>query len=217
MTRTPDHTHLAALLACVQLGLRHEIAQHLAGQPRAQHFDGDKTTGGGGSDPTATALPVDVKWVTDPTTGRKTKVTTYTDRAAQDLVTHDKAMLAAWRALDQLAKLSDKYLPAHEPKRRQLIADTKGCALHERAGIEAHHPARCTPDFASVLDQPLRDPIPVCHACQDFVRRTVPARLPTNEELLRHERTGKWSVRTTGKRATVFTAQQIADEWNGAA
>ena len=55
MTRTPDHSHLAALLACVQLGLRHEIAQHLAGQPRAQHFDGDKTTGGGGSDPTATA------------------------------------------------------------------------------------------------------------------------------------------------------------------
>lgn len=198
MTRTPDHTHLAALLACVQLGLRHEIAQHLAGQPRAQHFDGDKTTGGGGSDPTATAA-------------------TTPDRARHDLEAHDAAVDRAYRALLTLAALSDKYLPAHEPKRRQLIADTKGCALHERAGIEAHHPARCTTDFASVLDQPLRDPIPVCHACQDFVRRTVPARLPTNEELLRHERTGKWSVRTTGKRASVFTAQQIADEWNGAA
>lgn len=217
MTRTPDHSHLAALLACVQLGLRNEIAQHLAGQPKAQHFDGDKTTGGGGSDPTATAAAVDVHWVTDPNTGRKTKVTSITDQAKRDLEQHDAAIDRAYRALLTLAALSDRYLPTHEPKRRQLIADTKGCALHERAGIEAHHPARCTTDFASVLDQPLRDPIPVCHACQDFVRRTVPARLPTNEELLRHERTGKWSVRTTGKRASVFTAQQIADEWNGAA
>ena len=196
MTRTPDHTHLAALLACVQLGLRHEIAQHLAGQPRAQHFDGDKTTGGGGSDPTATAA-------------------TTPDKARHDLEAHDAAIDRAYRALLTLAALSDRYLPTHEPKRRQLIADTKGCALHERAGIEAHHPARCTTDFASVLDQPLRDPIPVCHACQDFVRRS--GQLPTNEQLIRHERTGKWSQRTTGKRASVFTAQQIADEWNGAA
>lgn len=196
MTRTPDHSHLAALLACVQLGLRHEIAQHLAGQPRAQHFDGDKTTGGGGSDPTATAA-------------------TTPDKARHDLEQHDAAVDRAYRALLTLAALSDKYLPAHEPKRRQLIADTKGCALHERAGIEAHHPARCTTDFASVLDQPLRDPIPVCHACQDYVRRS--GQLPTNEQLIRHERTGKWSQRTTGKRASVFTAQGIADEWNGAA
>jgi len=197
VTRTPDHTHLAALLACVQLGLRNEIAQHLAGQPRAQHFDGDKTTGGGGSDPTATAA-------------------TTPDKARHDLEQHDAAIDRAYRALLTLAALSDRYLPTHEPKRRQLIADTKGCALHERAGIEAHHPARCTTDFASVLDQPLRDPIPVCHACQDFVRRSG-TQLPTNEQLIRHERTGKWSQRTTGKRASVFTAQQIADEWNGAA
>ena len=196
MTRTPDHTHLAALLACVQLGLRHEIAQHLAGQPRAQHFDGDKTTGGGGSDPTATAA-------------------TTPDKARHDLEQHDAAINQAYRALLTLAALSDRYLPTHEPKRRQLIADTKGCALHERAGIDNHHPARCTTDFASVLDQPLRDPIPVCHACQDYVRRS--GQLPTNEQLIRHERTGKWSQRTTGKRASVFTAQQIADEWNGAA
>jgi hypothetical protein len=130
VTRTPDHTHLAALLACVQLGLRHEIAQHLAGQPRAQHFDGDKTTGGGGSDPTATAA-------------------TTPDKARHDLEQHDAAIDRAYRALLTLAALSDRYLPTHEPKRRQLIADTKGCALHERAGIEAHHPARCTTDFAS--------------------------------------------------------------------
>ena len=196
MTRTPDHSHLAALLACVQLGLRHEIAQHLAGQPRAQHFDGDKTTGGGGSDPTATAA-------------------TTPDKARHDLDAHDAAIDRAYRALLTLAALSDRYLPTHEPKRRAIIADTKGCALHERAGIDNHHPARCTTDFASVLDQPLRDPIPVCHACQDFVRRS--GQLPTNEQLIRHERTGKWSQRTTGKRASVFTAQGIADEWNGAA
>ena len=196
MTRTPDHTHLAALLACVQLGLRQEITDHLAGQSRAQAYDSDKTTGGGGSDPTATAA-------------------TTPDRARHDLEQHDAAIDRAYRALLTPAALSDRYLPTHEPKRRQLIADTKGCALHERAGIEAHHPARCTTDFASVLDQPLRDPIPVCHACQDFVRRS--GQLPTNEQLIRHERTGKWAQRTTGKRASVFTAQQIADEWNGAA
>ena len=196
MTRTPDHTHLAALLACVQLGLRQEITDHLAGQSRAQAYDSDKTTGGGGSDPTATAA-------------------TTPDRARHDLEQHDAAIDRAYRALLTLAALSDRYLPTHDPKRRQLIADTKGCALHERAGIEAHHPARCTTDFASVLDQPLRDPIPVCHACQDFVRRS--GQLPTNEQLIRHERTGRWSQRTPGKRASVFTAQQIADEWNGAA
>lgn len=196
MTRTPDHTHLAALLACVQLGLRQEIANQLAGHPRAQAYDSDKTTGGGGSDPTATAA-------------------TTPDKARHDLEQHDAAVDRAYRALLTLAALSDRYLPTHEPKRRAIIADTKGCALHERAGIEAHHPARCTTDFASVLDQPLRDPIPVCHACQDFVRRS--GQLPTNEQLIRHERTGKWSQRTTGKRASVFTAQQIVDEWNGAA
>ncbi len=196
MTRTPDHSHLAALLACVQLGLRQEIAQHLAGQPRAQHFDGDKTTGGGGSDPTATAA-------------------TTPDKARSDLEAHDAAVDRAYRALLTLAALSDRYLPTHEPKRRQLIADTKGCHLHERAGIDNHHTARCTTDFASVLEQPLRDPIPVCHACQDYVRRS--GQLPTNEQLIRHERTGKWTQRTSGKRAAVFTARGIADEWDGAA
>ena len=192
----PSLAQIRALLDSVQPDIANAIIDRLNGHPRAQHFDGDKTTGGGGSDPTATAA-------------------TTPDRARHDLEVHDAAVDRAYRALLTLAALSDRYLPTHEPKRRAIIADTKGCALHERAGIEAHHPARCTTDFASVLDQPLRDPIPVCHACQDFVRRS--GQLPTNEQLIRHERTGKWSQRTTGKRASVFTAQQIVDEWNGAA
>lgn len=195
----PSLHQIRALLDSVQPDIANAIIDRLNGHPKAQAYDGDRTTNGDGpSDPTANAA------ITP-------------DQARADLAKLEAAIVRAYRALLTLAALSDRYLPTHEPKRRQLIADTKGCALHERAGIEAHHPARCTTDFASVLDQPLRDPIPVCHACQDFVRRTVPARLPTNEELLRHERTGKWSVRTTGKRASVFTAQQIADEWNGAA
>lgn len=198
VTRTPDHNHLAALLAIIQHNLRQEILQRLAGQPKAQAYDTDKTTGSHGSDPTATAA-------------------TTPDRARHDLEAHDAAVDRAYRALLTLAALSDHYLPTHEPSRRTIVNDTKGCHLHERAGIEQHHPARITTDFASVLTEPLREPIPVCRACEDFVRRSTPARVPTTEELVRHNRTGKWSVRTSGKRATVFSAQDIADEWGGAA
>lgn len=110
-----------------------------------------------------------------------------------------------------LAALQNKYLPAHEPRRNTIHAETRGCQLHERAGVEEHQPARVTTDFASVLPTPLREPIPVCRACQDYTRRHQT--LPTPEQVIRHHRTGKWTQRTTGRRATVFSAQQIADEW----
>ena len=72
-----------------------------------------------------------------------------------------------------------------------------------------------TTDFASVLTEPLREPIPVCRACEDYTRRHQAT--PTTEQIIRHHRTGKWTQRTNGKRASVFTAKQIADEWGGAA
>ncbi len=192
MTRTPDHRHLAALIAIVAVGLRDEIVTHLAAQPRAQATDGDGATTSGHTDPTATTA-------------------TSPDRAAHDLAQHDAAIDRAYRALLTLAALTDRYLPAHEPRRTTIANDTRGCALHERAGVEAHHPARVTTDFASVLERPLKEPIPVCHACQDFTRRNRAT--PTAEQIRHHERTGRWVQRTTGRRGTVFSARDLADEW----
>lgn len=191
MTRTPDHTHLAALLAYVQLGLRNEIAQHLAGQPKAQHFDGDRTSGGGGGDPTANAA-------------------TSPDRARRDLEAHDAAVDRAYRALLTLAALSDHYLPSHEPSRRVLLNETKGCAWHEQAGVEQHQHVWRTTDAGF-----LKEPVPLCRPCYQYAH--THGERPTNEQIIRHERTGKWTQRTNGKRATVFSARDIADEWHGAA
>lgn len=194
MTRTPDVNHLAALIACVQVGLRNEIINQLRSHPKAQHFDADKTSGGGGSDPTANTA-------------------TSPDQARHDLEQHDANIDRAYRALLALAALSDRYLPTHEPRRTTIAADTRGCALHERAGVEVHHPAKVTTDFASVLATPLRDPIPVCEACRDYTRRHLAT--PTAEQILRHERTGRWTQRTDGKRSAVFSVGQIVDEWQG--
>lgn len=187
---TPDIHHIQALLATVQLGLRQAIVDQLNAHPRAQHFDSDRTTGGEGTDPTANAA-------------------TTPDQARHDLDHHDAAIDRAYRALLALAALSERYLPTHEPRRGDIRRDTRGCALHERAGVEEHHPARITTDFASVLTQPLPEPIPVCRACEDYTRRHLAT--PTAEQIIRHTRTGKWTQRTTGKRSAVFTVDNLAD------
>ncbi len=191
----PTYAQAMALLNTIQPNLRQAITDQLNGHPRAQAYDTDKTTGGGGSDPTATAAIVP-------------------DRARHDLEQHDAAVDRAYRALLCLAALSDKYEPAHEPRRGTIARHTRGCALHERAGVEAHQPARITTDFGSVLTEPLRESIPVCRACEDYTRRHLA--IPTTEQIIRHHRTGKWTQRTSGKRATVFSAQDIADEWGHA-
>lgn len=197
MTRTPDHTHLEALLAVVAHNLRAEIANHLAGHPRAQAYDTDRTTGGQGSDPTATAA-------------------TTPDTARHDLDAHDQAVDRAYRALLTLAALSERYLPAHQPRRGTLQADTRPCTLHDRAGANTqHHHGKHRTDLGSYLDQPLKDPTDVCSACYEQIRRT--GKIPTNDELIRHDRTGKWAVRTSGKREAVWTATNIAKDWEGAA
>lgn len=187
----PDQAHLAALIAIVQNNLRATIVEHLNGQPRAQAYDSDRTSSGAGpSDPTYTAA------VTP-------------DRARTDLELHDQAVDRAYRALLTLAGLSDKYIPTHEPRRGTMQADTKGCTLHDRAGITEHQPAKHCTDFASVLTTPLRQPIDVCLACYNQTRAT--GQLPTTEELVRHHRTGKWRARTAGKTAAVFTVANVAD------
>ena len=177
------------------LRLRDELEELQPGQPRAQAYDTDRTTSGQGpADPTHTAACTP-------------------SRPKADLDRLDHLTDQLYRTALAIAAMSENYLPRHEPKRGTIQADTRGCELHQRAGITAHHPARVTTDFASVLTSPLREPVPVCHACQDYVRRA--GALPTNEQIIRHERTGKWSQRTNGKRASVFSAQDIADEWAG--
>ena len=198
MTRTPDHTHLEALLAVVAHNLRAEIANHLAGHPRAQAYDTDRTTGGQGSDPTSTAALAP-------------------DQAAIDLERYDRDMLTAAMALDRNAALSERYLPAHAVPRAKTLAETRGCTLHQRAGVENHRQAYRTTDYADVMDTPLKDPIPVCRWCWDFPRRTHPdgdqlGRLPTPEEIITYERTGKLRLKGRTKKHT-WTAGNIAGDW----
>ena len=181
----PSYAQAMALLNTIQPNLRAAIADQLAGQPRAQAYDTDKTTGGGGSDPTATAA------ITP-------------DRARHDLEQYTAAVVRIYTAAMCLAHLSDHYLPSHEPRRGTIARDTRGCVLHDRAGITEHQPAARRTDFGTVLPEPLKDPLDVCQACYDHVRTY--AKLPTNEELVRHHRTGKWTARVSG----AFSVESIA-------
>ena len=190
----PSLHQIRALLDSIQPDIHRAIADQLAGHPKAQAYDTDKTTGSHGSDPTATAA-------------------TTPDRARADLAKLEAATVRAYTALLCIAALSDHYQPSHEPRRGDIARDTRGCTLHERAGVEQHQPARVTTDFASVLTEPLREPIPVCRACEDYTRRHLA--IPTNEQIIRHHRTGKWTQRTTGKRAAVFTVANVADHGLG--
>ena len=182
----PSLHQIRALLDSVQPDIANAIIDRLNGHPRAQAYDGDRTTNGDGpSDPTANAA------ITP-------------DQARADLAKLEAAVVRAYTAMLCVAALSDRYQPAHEPRRGTIARDTRGCALHERAGVEAHQPAARRTDFGTVLDQPLKDPLDVCQSCYDHVRTY--AKLPTSEEIVRHHRTGKWTARTTG----AFSVESIA-------
>lgn len=201
----PSLAQIRALLDSIQPDIHRAIADQLAGHPRAQAYDTDKTTGSHGSDPTVTAAKVDGYGWTGDKPGKGTIDKRTGDRAAHDLAQLEAATVRAYTALLCVAALSDHYQPSHEPRRADIDRDTRGCALHLRAGIETHHPAARRTDFGTVLPQPLKDPLDCCQSCYDFVRTNHT--LPTNEELVRHARTGKWKGRnTTG----VFSVQSIA-------
>lgn len=191
MTRTPDPDQLAVLLALVANNLRHEIAQHLAAHPHGTAYDNAHTTGGAGSDPTVTAALAN-------------------DPARHDLAAYDDAGKTLHRNLLIWLSLSEKYLPARQPRRATIAADTRPCHLHDRAGATTqHHQGAHRTDLGSFLDKPLPQPADVCEACYQFARRA--GRVPTNDELVRHDRSGRWSLRST--RTSVFSAEQIVGEW----
>lgn len=189
----PSLHQIRALLDSVQPDIATAIIDRLNGHPKAQAYDGDRTTNGDGpSDPTANAA------ITP-------------DEARADLAKLEAAVVRAYTAMLCIAALSDRYEPAHEPRRGTIARDTRGCVWHDQAGIDKHHPAAHRTDFGATLKQPLPDPVDVCQACYDFVRtykrNAEPASArPTNEELMRHHRTGKWTARTTG----AFSVESIA-------
>lgn len=117
---------------------------------------------------------------------------------------------AAYRAVLAIAALAEARTPTHQPRRATIAADTRPCHLHDRAGATTqHHQGAHRTDLGSFLDKPLPQPADVCEACYQFARRA--GRVPTNDELLRHDRSGRWSLRST--RASVFSAEQIVGEW----
>lgn len=189
----PSLHQIRALLDSVQPDIATAIIDRLNGHPRAQAYDGDRTTNGDGpSDPTANAA------ITP-------------DQARADLAKLEAAVVRAYTAMLCVAALSDRYQPAHEPRRGTIARDTRGCVWHDQAGVEEHKAAAHRTDFGTVLKQPLSEPVDVCQSCFDFVRtykvgaEPTSAR-PTNEELKRHHRTGKWTARTTG----AFSVESIA-------
>lgn len=199
MTRNPTlHQALAILGTITPDTLRNEIHQGLPGHPKGTSYDTDRTSSGQGpADPTANAA-------------------TTPNRNAHDLAHYETAIVRIYTAALTLAALQDHYCPSHEPRRNTMQADTRSCHLHDRASATTqHHHGKHRTDLGSYLDTPLKDPVHVCAACYEHTRRI--GRLPTTDELVRHDRTGKWSARTTGKRATVYSARDIADEWGGAA
>ncbi len=172
--------------------LRHELEQLQPGQPRAQAYDTDRTTSGQGpADPTFAAA-------TNPST------------AAADLAAYDRMVDQLYRACMGLAHLADRHVPTHEPRRADVLRDTKGCTWHQQAGVDTHQPVWRTTDAGF-----LNDPVPLCRPCWDYAH--AHGERPTNEQIIRHSKGKGWTVRTTGKRDRAFTAKQIADEWNGAA
>lgn len=154
--------------------LLNDLYDNLPGHPRAQAFDTDRTTSGQGpADPTANAA-------------------TTPNRAADHLKRLHTALAA-------IIAIQDQWLPIHEPRRGDIRNETRGCELHRRAGIETHQPAYRNTDLASSLHKALTEPLPLCRACIDFAINHQ--RTPTNEELRRHDSTGKWKLRTRGKAA----------------
>lgn len=117
---------------------------------------------------------------------------------------------AAYRAVLVIAALAEARTPTHQPRRATIAADTRPCHLHDRAGATTqHHQGAHRTDLGSFLDKPLPQPADVCEACYQFARRA--GRVPTNDELVRHDRSGRWSLRST--RTSVFSAEQIVGEW----
>lgn len=186
--KPPTIAHLLAILDGIDWrALEADLDANQPGQPRAASLEPSR--GHGVSDPTG-------ETATNPTPDHHAIYRRHVD--------------AAYRALLAIAVLAEARTPTHQPRRSTIAAETRGCTLHERAGATTqHHQGAHRTDLGSFLDKPLARPADVCEACYQFTRRA--GRLPTGDELVRHDRSGRWSLRST--RASVFSVDQIVGEW----
>lgn len=188
MTQRPSQHQLAVLLGCLNLAaLEAAIRDAQPGQPGGTNYDAAGTSGQGPADPTAAAA-------------------LSTAKAVGHLALFTKKRDEAYACLLELAWLSNLYIPDNARPRSMAKAETPGCVLHQRAGVEAHRPKYRSTNYADVMDKPpFKDPVPVCRWCWDFPRRLHPdgdpiGRLPTPEEILTYERTGKLRLKARPKR-----------------
>jgi len=186
--KPPTIAHLLAILDGMDWrALEADLDNNQPGQPRAASLEPSR--GHGISDPTGD---------------------TATSAGPDHHAIYRRHVDAAYRALLAIAVLAEARTPTHQPRRATIAADTRGCTLHERAGATAqHHQGAHRTDLGSFLAKPLPQPADVCEACYQFARRA--GRLPTSDELVRHDRSGRWSLRST--RASVFSVDQIVGEW----
>lgn len=187
---SPTQIQIATLLASLNLAaLEQAIRDAQPGQPGGTSYDPRTTNGQGPADPTGDAASRAVD----------------SHAGSSDLVLFTKLRDQTYTGLLGLIALREAHTPNHARPRTWAKAETKGCALHIRAGVEAHREARFTTDFADVMDSPLKDPVPVCRWCYDFPRRIHPdgdpiARLPTKEEIVTYENTGRLRLKARPKK-----------------
>jgi len=171
MTRPPTLHHITAILGTIDYdALRADIDLHLPG-PRTANLEPTRSNGN-----------------TD--AGEPTPDET---RAMQHQAMLEAAVVRAYTALMSIADLQARRIPTHEVKRTTLTAETRGCAWHTQAGVEQHQPVWRNSDCGF-----LPQPIPLCRACYEFAH--AHAEKPTVEQLIRHNRTGKWFQRTNPKK-----------------
>lgn len=206
MTQHPSQLQLATLVASLNLAsLEQAIRDAQPGQPGGTSYDPRTTSGQGPGDPTASAAQVDGYGWTGNKPGEGELTHAGANRAAEHLALFIKKRAQAYACLLELAWLQNIYDPGHARPRTQAKAETKGCDLHLRAGIEAHRKGRFSTDFADVTDSPLKAPVFVCRWCYDFPRRIHPdgdpvGRIPTPEEIRTYEQHGRVRLKARPKK-----------------
>lgn len=186
----PTQLQLATLLATINLAaLEAAIRDAQPGQPGGTNYDPRTTSGQGPADPTAAAA-------LGGKDGKPHPAVDHLDRMLKSRDQYRQAVLT-------LVALSELYTPSHEPRRATLAAETRGCTWCQQAGITEHQPVWRTSDCGF-----LTQPVPLGRPCYEYAM--AHGERPSNEQIIRHHRTGKWTQRLNPK-ARNFSVEQVAD------
>lgn len=123
----------------------------------------------------------------------------------QDII--EAAIVRIYTAALSISNIQRERKPTRDPGRTAPKNPPAGCKLHTEA---TGHPGKryTSTDFGNHITKivdgetvadPLPNAIPVCSLCYEFVR--YHHRLPTPDEIKRHERTGKWVIRVKPRAA----------------